>query len=114
MKRIAALTVLLVLLFSSVTAYAVEPRAKQARPTLSFNGTTALCGVSILDYGKKIDITLTLWQGSQQVKQWSASGTSTVSISESCAVEKGKSYRLTVSGTVGGETLSGSTSGQCG
>lgn len=113
MKKAAALTILLVFLLSSVTAYAAEPRAITVRPNLSFNGTTALCEVTVSSYGKSIDLTLSLWQGESLIEQWTASGTSLVTISESCTVVKGKSYRLTVSGTVNGESVSASTSGQC-
>ena len=113
MKKAAALTILFVFLLSSITAYAAEPRAVTVRPSLSFNGTTALCEVTVTSYGKSIDLTLSLWQGENLIEQWTASGTSLVSISESCSVAKGKSYRLTVSGTVNGEAISASTSGQC-
>ena len=113
MKKTAALTILFVFLLSSITAYAAEPRAVTVRPSLSFDGTTALCEVTVTSYGKSIDLTLSLWQGENLIEQWTASGSSLVSISENCTVVKGKSYRLTVSGTVNGEAISASTSGQC-
>ena len=112
-EKTAALTILFVFLLSSITAYAAEPRAVTVRPSLSFDGTTALCEVTVTSYGKSIDLTLSLWQGENLIEQWTASGTSLVSISESCTVVKGKSYKLTVSGTVNGEAISASTSGQC-
>ena len=113
MKKAAALTILFVFLLSSITAYAAEPRAVTVRPSLSFDGTTALCEVTVTSYGKSIDLTLSLWQGENLIEQWTASGSSLVSISENYTVVKGKSYRLTVSGTVNGEAISASTSGQC-
>lgn len=112
MKKIASLIVLALFLFGSVTAYAAEARWIQAQPDLSFSGTTALCEVSVVCYGD-IDVTLSLWQGKTLVDQWTQSGSSMVTISESCTVQKGKSYRLTVSGTANGEPVSGSVSGTC-
>lgn len=113
MKKLAALTVLCIFLLSCITAYAAEPRAVTARPILSFNGSTANCEVSVTAYGD-IDITLSLWQGSTLIDSWSGSGFGSVSMSESCSVTKGKNYTLTVSGTAGGQTVSGSTSKYCG
>lgn len=113
MKKFAALTVLLVLLFSIATVYAANPRAVTAQPVLSFSGTTANCSVSVTTYGN-IDVTLSLWQGNTLVDSWSESGFSIVSINESCTVAKGKTYKLTVSGTAGGQTISGSVSKYCG
>lgn len=113
MKRLADFTVLLIFLLCSATVYAAEPRAVTVRPILSFDGTTANCEVSVTTYGD-IDIILSLWQGSTLVDSWSGSGFSIVSISESCTVTKGKTYKLTVSGTAAGQTVSGSTSKYCG
>lgn len=113
MKKLAALTVLCIFLLSCTTAYAAESRAVAARPSLSFDGTTANCEVVVTSYGD-IDITLSLWQGSTLIDSWSDSGFGMVSMSESCSVTKGKTYKLTVSGTAGGQTVSGSTSKYCG
>lgn len=113
MKKLAAFTVLLLLLFSCVTAYAAEPRTISVRPSLSFSGTTATCKVSIISSGH-IDATLSLWQGSTLIGEWSDSGDSILSISGTCAVSYGKNYKLTVSGTANGESISGSTSKYCG
>lgn len=112
MKRIITLLVLGIFLFGSVTAYAAESRAVVARPSLSFDGTTAICQVSLISSGS-IDITLSLWQGNTLVKEWNEKGSNMVAMYETCSVTKGKSYSLTVSGTAGGETVSGSVSGRC-
>lgn len=112
MKRIIMLLVFGIFLFGSVTAYAAESRAVVARPSLSFDGTTAICQVSLTS-GGNIDITLSLWQGDTLVKKWTEKGSKMVAMYEICSVTKGKSYRLTVSGTAGGETVSGSVSGCC-
>ena len=113
MKKLATFTVLLLFLFSCVTAYATEPRTVSTRPGLSFSGTTATCKVRIVGSGH-IDATLSLWQGSTLIDEWSDSGDSILSISGTCAVSKGKTYTLTVSGTANGESISGSTSKYCG
>lgn len=113
MKKLATLTILLLFLFSCVTAYAAEPRAVSARPSLSFSGTTATCKVYIASSGH-INATLSLWQGNTLVDEWSDSGDSILSINGTCNVSKGKTYTLTVTGTADGETISGSISKYCG
>ena len=112
MKRIITVLVLGIFLFGSVTAYAAESRAIAARPSLSFDGTTAICKVSLISSGR-IDITLSLWQENTLVKQWTENGTTMIAMYETCSVTKGKSYRLTVSGTADGEIVSGSVSARC-
>ena len=100
MKKFIIVGMLLVLLLSN-TVYA----AQTVQPTLSFSGTTANCSVTIRAKGKAIDATLELWQGSTMVASWHKTGTSSVTISETYNCTSGVTYTLTVTGTIGGQTI---------
>lgn len=113
-KRRLTLVVLLLFLFA-IQAQAVL-YVTQARPVLSFNGTTADCYGSVTtgSANSAIEATLTLWDGSKVVDSWSSSGTGSLSLSGSCTVSKGKKYTLTLDATVNGVSISQrSTSGTC-
>lgn len=116
MKRRMISLALLVVLALSVSAQAVQPRASATYPTLVFSGTTATCSVSCKgdDPSDTVTATLTLYQGSNVVESWSASGRYRANISDSCAVQSGKTYTLTVEYTVNGEEMpSLSTTKRC-
>lgn len=102
------LVALCILLLGAIPAHAAETRAIPVTPTLSFDGTTALCGVTVSSYGKNISITLELWRSNTLVDTWTKSGNSTVMISERCNVASGNNYTLIVTGYVGSETITGS------
>jgi len=107
MKRFTAILAAVVLVFTMcVSAFAVEPRATTARPTLSFSGTTANCSVVITSYGDDIEATMELWRGATLVDSWSDEGTSMLTIKGSCTVTKGVTYTLKVSGTADGVSFS--------
>lgn len=78
------------------TAQAVEVRAAESLPELSFNGTTAVCTAFCKGGTTKdsISATLTLYQGTTRIDSWSASGIGRISFDEECKVEYGKTYRL--------------------
>lgn len=112
-KRIIPLIIIFVFLLS-ISANAVEARATTIIPSLTFDGTTATCMVSVIDTGKSIKVTLELWCGNDFIDSWSESGTSRVIISEECSVIKGNTYTLKVSGTVDGKNFTGQpVSGKC-
>lgn len=100
-KRIMLLTVALIFLFV-LNASGIESRVSTVTPRLTFEGTTAKCSVAIVDSGKEIDATMSLWRGNAKVGSWSGTGQSFLSLSEECTVAKGKEYTLKVSGTIGG------------
>ena len=107
MKKVISLILVLVMLMAvSVTAFAAEPRAAGASPSLYFTGTTAHCEVTIMDLNKQIIASMTLWDGNDCIAIWPGSGTSVVEITGTCTVEPGKTYTLKVTGTSGGKTLS--------
>lgn len=104
MKRRICVCMALIALALSISVQAVELRYVTARPSLSFNGTTAFCsafcrGDSSSD---KIDATLTLYQGSSYVDSWSGSGKEQVTLSGTCEAVSGKSYKLVVDYSVNG------------
>ena len=102
-----------ILFLGSIAVNALEVMNFNTTPSLSFSGTTANCEVTINQRGKQISVTLQLWQGNQLVGSWSKNGTSSVMISESCTVTRGSVYQLKVSGRVGNNAISGSTTGTC-
>lgn len=109
MKRslVATMLVLAIVLGLSASVSAAEPRISTIAPTLTFEGTTAQCKVSITGIGKQINATLELWQGNILIDSWTGTATTRLIISETCEVDKGKTYTLKVSGTIGGESFIG-------
>ena len=107
MKRmISTLTAVFLLAAMCLSVCAAEPRAPIARPTLSFNGTTANCKVIITSVGNDIEAIMELWNGSTLVDSWSDEGTSTLTINGTCRVTKGVTYTLKVYGTADGQSFS--------
>jgi hypothetical protein len=105
MRRYVAAVILILAMFTMLgaTAAAVESRTDRAKPTLTFDGTTALCQVTVTEFGKEIFATLELWQGKRFIASWSDSATTRLEISKRCAVESGLLYTLTANGTIDGE-----------
>lgn len=102
-KRMISLATVLLLILS-LTAQAAEPRAIQAQPRLTFSGTTATCFVNVIGKSdSELTASLTLWQGSNRLASWSATGTGKVTISETYSVESGKSYKLVFNHTINGK-----------
>ena len=113
--RIVALAAVLLLVLS-IPTYAAVPYSQAVQPQLSFSGTTANCSVNYTKAGSSdyVSLTLTLYQGSSYVDSWSASGTNRVRISETCEVERGKTYRLVLTWSVNGQAQAAvSTTGTC-
>ena len=102
-RRILAV-VAVMLVFSCAVASAATPYALGANPTLSFDDEVAECYVECRgrSTSDKIEATLTLYQGSRVVDSWSDSGRGSVTISETCNVESGVTYRLAVEWSVNG------------
>lgn len=67
--------VLCILLIGTIPALAIETRVIPMTPTLTFNGTTALCGVSVSYYGANIAVTLELRNGNVLVDSWNKNRT---------------------------------------
>ncbi len=98
-----AAALLLLVIIAPVQASPIL-RAPGNRPRLKISGTTATCSVVYKGYrdSDSISVTLKLKQGRTVIATWSDSDTGSVVISESCTVQKGKSYELVMSATVNG------------
>jgi len=97
-KTISLILALILLLSCSATAQATSVQAATPSASITINGTTATCRVSIAKPGKTIHATLQLWQGRTMIDSWSGNGTSYLLITGSHEVTKGKTYNCTVSG----------------
>jgi len=105
-KQLLSIILAIAIVFSlCVPALAVEPRANTVSPSLTFSGTTANCSVTISAVNKDISATLWLWHGDDLVASWSDSGETFVGISGSADVEKGETYMLTVTGSMGSTVI---------
>ena len=103
MWKKAILIALCFMLICIPEVYAAEPRLTVVpEPSLEFSGTTAICGFQINDVGQSIRVTMELWQNDTLVDSWTKTGTSSVTMSETCAVKRLRNYTLKVSGTSGG------------
>lgn len=82
-----------------------EGRAAGVVPELRFNGTTAVCEISITQAHQEICATMELWQGKKFITSWSGEGNGSLFLSETYAASKGKTYTLKAYGTIGGESF---------
>ena len=103
-KLLACTAMLCAILFSLTVSHAAVARAVVPKANLEFNGTTAICSVRVTEVGKTIKATMQLWQGNTLVDSWSGSGTSTLRLSETHSVTKGKTYTVRVTCTVNGSS----------
>ena len=103
MKKLLSLSLALLLLLSvgvSAAVYAPSPK-----PSLNFDGTTAVCEVSIISHGDEIEATLELRQGARVLAAWSDSGSDSLVISETYPVTRGQTYSLRLYGSINGEPI---------
>lgn len=106
----------MVLFVLTMTVHAVELRVVEPQPILSFQGTTAFCGVECRaeDSSDTVKATLTLYRGSTYVDSWSGSGKGRVAISGNCAVKSGTKYTLKLTYSINGIAQSAvSTTATC-
>lgn len=104
MRKLSFLLALILVLSVPIQVFAAESRDFWVGPNLTFSGTTANCSVSF--YGNNVSeyivVTLKLFQGNNLVKQWSKAGSGGVSLSGTCTVTKGVTYRLTAEVMING------------
>lgn len=106
MRKIAlVLAVIMVLMSLPVSAMAAEPRAISIVPGITFNGTTAICEVSIVGNNMSDDLaaTIRLYRGNTVIATWFANGDGYIDFSRTKIVTAGYTYTLTVSLTYNGE-----------
>ncbi len=100
----AFLVVVLMLTVSTNAAFSV----KSVMPSLSLDisGSTAQCSALVRESGKKINVTMELWNGSTLLATWTGSGTNYATASGSyTGVQRGKTYTLKAYGTADGRTF---------
>lgn len=104
MKKHAIFLSAALLLVLSVSAPMAAARWTMNKPELFIQGTTATCSVDYQSAKTTDDvvITLTLWQGSKKINSWANHDTGSVVISETQTVERGKTYKLTMTPVVNG------------
>ena len=96
-KQIASLAIVVAFLLT-VSAAAVTSRGVSVAPTLSYNGTTALC--EVVAVGNTADeivyAAIKLMHGNEVVESWYPSATGILDFSETVEVTYGETYTLTV------------------
>lgn len=115
MRKYICMVMLLVALLIPLSVQAA-PCSPKAMPSISFNGTTAICSVAINSSSLTDSISLTakLYQGSDCIATWTDSGTGYLNFSRSKRVQKGKTYKLIADVTINGEALdTASATGTC-
>ena len=102
-KRVMVLSLILALILG-ISAQAVQIRAVQLQPTLSFSGTKATCKTVVVadNDADRISITVRLWDGAKIHSQWSTSGRGSINFRQTATVTRGKTYKLTVNATING------------
>ena len=115
MRKIA-LFMAIVLVFSMPLTVSAAPRALGINPSLSFQGTTAVCQVTVIgnSTSEHIEVTMKLMRGTYCEASWSGDGYGYVYMLEYDTVTKGRTYDLVVSVKVNGVASTPvSVSGTC-
>lgn len=98
MKKTIALVTVVILLISALplSAFAVTPRAPSIYPTLTFNGTTATCGLIVTaEDTDRITATVKLCRGSSVVATWTPSAVGSMAFYDYATVSRNATYTLT-------------------
>lgn len=98
MKKTIALATVVILLISTLplSAFAVTPRAPSIYPTLTFNGTTATCGLIVTaEDTDRITATVKLYRGSSVVATWTPSAIGSMAFYDYVTVSRNTTYTLT-------------------
>ena len=113
-KRISAL-VLVLALMASVTASARWDDAHSIDYSLTFSGTTAVCGVTIIaeNSSVNIDCTAKLMRGGTIIESWPLKGTGYVTLTGTKGCTSGQLYTLQITGNVGRDPISKYVSNTC-
>lgn len=97
-----ALVVVLVLMIP-LSVNAAMPKATAIVPGLSFNGTTAICTLTVsADATDSIYATIKLWNGSTCLKTWYRSATEVLTFRDTASVSINGTYTLTADVSING------------
>lgn len=116
MKRRMLSLLILAVLVLTISGKAIEPRGINVKPSLSFDGTTAICFASCKGNSStdEVKATLTLYQGASYIDSWSSSGIGRIPVSGECQVQGGRSYKLVLTYSINGvDKPSVSTTATC-
>ena len=104
MKKIALLLVI-ILVFSAPLSVSAATRALTVHPYLGFNGTTAVCEVTVVgnNMSERIDVEMKLMRGVVCIDSWSTTSYGYVHMKEYGTATKGLTYDLVVTVSVNGE-----------
>lgn len=109
MRKTIACVLAIVLIVTSlaVPAIAAEPRASTAAPSLSFDGTTAICAFRAVGdlLTDELEATISLYRGNTRIAYWTAEGDGYIFFSQTKTVTSGYTYTMKVSLTINGEAL---------
>ena len=96
--------ILMVLMFVSTSAQAMETRAVSDKVSLLYDGSTAICSATCkgANTSDKVEATLTLVCKGETVASWSKSGVYSIALSEKCKVVPGRTYTLKLNYTING------------
>ena len=97
----AAIALMLLL---ALPVQAISPRAVFVVPDISFDGTEATCSVRITadNATDKISATMELWQGNALIDEWTGTGNWNLTLVETAAVSKNKTYQLVINYSING------------
>lgn len=109
MRKTAFFLALILILSVPTTAYAaipeeISPFALKIMPSLSFDGETANCTVTVIgdNMSDSISITMKLWRDNICCATWTASGSGYLQVSRTTNVTTGSEYKLTADITING------------
>ena len=105
-KKLLIILLVILTLLGTVTVQAASPRAIQAMPNITFNGTEAICSLTITAerVTDRITATMELKQGNRLIDSWTSSATMFLYMEETATVEENKTYTLVVTYSVNGVT----------
>lgn len=105
-KRLFSLIAVLVLALSVSVNAINEIQSVTPSLSLSISGNTANCSAKVYESGKRISVTMELWNGSTLLATWTGSGTNYATASGSYSnVQRGKTYTLKAYGTANGRAF---------
>lgn len=105
MKKRVIILILAAVMLLAIPAQAVS-RANTFLPSLTFEETTAKCGIIVLGgTHDQIEVTLTLWRGNHLIGTWSEKGTGYLRMNETAQVAKEYTYTLEAVVAINGNEL---------
>ena len=108
-RRLFFVYLLVLLLTVNLTAEA-STVSNDINPTLGITGTTATCRIKVFKPGRWITVTMVLHRDGIPFRTWTDSGTSLVSLNETCTVITGHTYYVYVYGSANGLSFNGQSS----